>query len=110
MATIRNVWSWRTLLVVAVAGGAVAAGSYFAFARHRAAAPPAADRDAYVDSAQCIGCHAQIYETYRRTGMARSFYRPRPRNTVEDYTKKNRFYHKASDTYYAMLQQHGRYY
>jgi tetratricopeptide (TPR) repeat protein len=42
--------------------------------------------------------------------MGRSFYRPSPRNTVEDYTRHNRFYHRPSDTWYAMLQRDGRYY
>ena len=30
----------------------------------------------YVDPVACIGCHQEIYETYRLTGMGRSFYRP----------------------------------
>lgn len=42
--------------------------------------------------------------------MARSFYRPTPENTVEDFAGKNPYYHKASDTYYAMVQRGGRYY
>ena len=35
--------------------------------------------------------------------MARSFYRPAPDNTVEDYTGKNAFYHQASDTHFEMV-------
>ncbi len=35
--------------------------------------------------------------------MARSFYRPAPDNTVEDYTHKNTFYHQASDTHFEMI-------
>ncbi len=42
--------------------------------------------------------------------MARSFYRPSPVNTVEDYTRKNTFYHQASDSYFTMLQRDGKYY
>jgi predicted CXXCH cytochrome family protein len=42
--------------------------------------------------------------------MARSFYRPRPENTVEDYTSRNSYYHPASDTWFAMIQRDGRYY
>ncbi len=42
--------------------------------------------------------------------MARSFYRPRPDNTVEDYTSKNSYYHKASDTWFAMVRRNGRYF
>lgn len=67
------------------------------------------DRE-YIDSKLCAGCHAQIYKTYRRTGMARSFYRPQPDHTVEDFTKNNHFYHRASDTHYLMLHRDGKYY
>jgi predicted CXXCH cytochrome family protein len=42
--------------------------------------------------------------------MARSFYRPAPENTVEDYSKKNTFYHRASDTYFEMVERGGRYF
>jgi tetratricopeptide (TPR) repeat protein len=35
--------------------------------------------------------------------MARSFYRPAPDNTVEDYAGKNTFYHQASDTHFEMV-------
>ncbi len=35
--------------------------------------------------------------------MARSFYRPTPDNTVEDYARKNTFYHQASDTHFEMV-------
>ena len=51
-----------------------------------------------------------MWETYRLTGMARSFYRPSPANTVEDYSDKNTFYHQASDSYFSMLQRDGKYY
>ncbi len=62
------------------------------------------------DSKACAGCHKGIWETYQRTGMARSFYRPTPTNSVEDYTRKNTFYHKASDSYFTMLERGGEYY
>ena len=61
-------------------------------------------------SSECATCHADVYQDYRKTGMARSFYRPSPERTVEDYTAKNVYYHKASDTYYAMVQRDGRYF
>jgi predicted CXXCH cytochrome family protein len=35
--------------------------------------------------------------------MARSFYRPAPDNTVEDYAGKNTFYHPASDIHFEMV-------
>ena len=64
----------------------------------------------YVDSRLCAPCHPKIYETYQRTGMARSFYRPAPANTVEDYRLNNSYYHRASDTYFTMLERSGKYY
>src|ERR1035438_3223504 len=56
---------------------------------------PAADDAGYVNPETCAVCHRAISETYRRTGMGRSFYRPSAANIVEDYTGKNTFYHKA---------------
>ncbi len=64
----------------------------------------------YVDSAACAGCHRATYESYRRTGMGRSFYRPAPGNTVEDYQRNNTVYHQASDRYYTIYSRSGRYY
>src|SRR5678816_4392833 len=58
---------------------------------------PALREAGYVSPEVCAGCHRNIWVTYRQTGMARSFYRPSPSNTVEDYTRNNTFYHKASD-------------
>lgn len=58
----------------------------------------------------CAACHPNEWQTYRKTGMGRSFYRPMPENTVEDYAGKHAYYHKASDTYYGMVQRDGRYF
>jgi predicted CXXCH cytochrome family protein len=60
-------------------------------------------------SAACAPCHRSIYQTWLHTGMARSFYRPAPANTVENYVKA-RFYHKASDTWYEMLRRGDRFF
>src|ERR1700720_2529763 len=57
----------------------------------------------YVDTRVCATCHKQTYETYQQTGMAHSFYRPRPENTIEDYQLNNQYYHRASDTYFTMI-------
>ena len=62
----------------------------------------------YVEPAVCAGCHAEIWQTYRETGMSRSFYRPGPANTIEDYAAEEPFYHLASDRYYVMTQRNGR--
>jgi tetratricopeptide (TPR) repeat protein len=64
----------------------------------------------YVDSKLCVGCHADVYQSYRYTGMARSLFRPGPQNTVEDYTGNVSYYHAASQTYYRMFVRDGAYY
>jgi predicted CXXCH cytochrome family protein len=61
-------------------------------------------------STLCAGCHPKVWQTYSRTGMARSLYRPRPENAIEDYTGKNTYYHQASDISFAMIQRGGRYF
>jgi tetratricopeptide (TPR) repeat protein len=58
----------------------------------------------------CAGCHRDVWETYRRTAMGRSFYRPSPENMIEDFRDKNTFYHQASDSYFTMLQRGGEHY
>ena len=100
--------TWRLWAILAATVLAIVVAAHFARPK-QAALTPRADNE-YIDATLCAGCHARIYQTYRGTGMARSFYRPTPRNTVEDYAKKNRYYHRASDTYYAMLQRGGKYY
>ena len=65
---------------------------------------------AYASSPECAPCHAKIYDSYRQTGMARSFYRPRPENTVEDYRRNNHYYHQLSETHFTMIERNGKYY
>jgi hypothetical protein len=52
----------------------------FAFVLASLAFGPALSQDrldaGYLELAACAVCHSQIYESYRRTGMGRSFYRP----------------------------------
>ncbi len=91
------------LCVIAIGGTA-----WFLQHRSKPRALPVANQ--FVDPKLCVGCHAQIAQSYHRTGMGRSFYRPRPENTVEDYTRNNRFHHAPSDTWYAMSMRDGRYY
>jgi predicted CXXCH cytochrome family protein len=71
---------------------------------------PARKEAGYVSPETCAGCHRNIWETYRRTGMARSFYRLSPATAVEDFTRNNTFYHKPSDSYFTMLGRNGKYY
>jgi predicted CXXCH cytochrome family protein len=73
--------------------------------------PVLSGKDAgYTRPDACAGCHRTIWQTYQRTGMARSFSRPSAANAVEDYSNKNTFYHKASDSYFTMIQRDGKFY
>ena len=64
----------------------------------------------YVDATVCASCHRQVANQYRQTGMGRSFFRPTPANTIEDYTTDNEFYHPLSDTHFRMIRRNGEYY
>ena len=64
----------------------------------------------YVDSESCIPCHQKIWETYRHSGMGRSFFRPRPENMAEDFESEKPFHHAASERYYTMYERAEKYY
>jgi tetratricopeptide (TPR) repeat protein len=64
----------------------------------------------YVDPSICESCHADIAQTFHKTGMGRSFSRPGPKNVVEDFKVKNSFYNKASDQYFTMIERDGKFY
>ncbi len=68
------------------------------------------ETSAYVNPAVCASCHPAIAKTYSLTGMGRSFFKPRPENIVEDFEKKQTFYHRASDRYYTMIAREGRWF
>src|ERR1700677_1544339 len=55
-------------------------------------------------SSACADCHAGVWRTYQKTGMAKSFYRPQAAENVGDYD------HNASDIRYAMIQRDGLYF
>src|SRR6202000_390829 len=59
----------------------------------------------FAQSEVCAGCHRGVWETYRRTGMARSFYRPTPAGMAE-----GAYYHAASDSYFAMVRRGSEYF
>jgi Flp pilus assembly protein TadD len=62
-----------------------------------------------VGSAICAACHADVWQSYRATGMARSFFRPAAGNTIEDYGNST-YYHPASDTYFETIPRGGSYF
>jgi tetratricopeptide (TPR) repeat protein len=70
----------------------------------------AQSRAEYVDPALCVGCHADVASTYRRTGMGRSFHRVNASDRTERFTTHNTLYNKASDRYYAMFERSGKLY
>jgi predicted CXXCH cytochrome family protein len=69
--------------------------------------PSALDANNYVDPALCAQCHPKIADTYRKTGMGRSFSRPHSANGVEAVHSGEPFYHAPSDTWYAMIERDG---
>ena len=52
----------------------------------------------------CDRCHKEIADSFRQTGMGRSFYEPRA------VAPGKTFVHAASDTYFAMIERAGRLY
>src|SRR5438045_1333337 len=104
---------------IGIAAAALTLGGLFAANLfYRLSAAPQKDRrllitgsDAgYVDTSACAGCHRQIWDTYGRTGMGRSFTRIKPQAQGGDFQTNNTFYHSASDRYYTMFTREGKYY
>ncbi len=62
----------------------------------------------YVAPAACNGCHSDVWQTYRQTGMGRSFQRLRP--GARDYATSAAYYHEASDRHYEMALREGRHF
>ena len=92
---------WR--LVAGCVVVAALAGAVFLIRRPSSVAPAAGVT--YTDPAVCANCHSDISQSYSRTGMGRSFYRPAPENI-----SPTTFYHKASDSYFTMFERDGRFY
>jgi predicted CXXCH cytochrome family protein len=72
--------------------------------------PEAAATSGFVDPALCAGCHSRIAQTYKITGMGRSFYRPSAGNTIGVSHQSQPYYHKASDSYFSIFERDGRFY
>jgi len=110
--------SWGLKLHPAIFAAVLAAGilAVRAYTQDAASAQPRVSSDRgtpvnkYIDPAPCAQCHADIAGNFRKTGMARSFYRLSPQNLVEDFKSAKAFYHEASDSYFAMIERGGKYY
>src|SRR5256885_15618308 len=61
----------------------------------------------YIDPTVCADCHPKIWETYRQTGMGRSFSLPTAGNAAGANKNAVTFYHKASGSYFAMIERGG---
>jgi tetratricopeptide (TPR) repeat protein len=59
----------------------------------------------YVDSQVCARCHRQIYESFSRTGMGRSFERVEPAAW-----RDGEYFHPASEQHFTMYRRQGRFY
>jgi tetratricopeptide (TPR) repeat protein len=66
---------------------------------HSRPADKAAQKISWADPRSCAGCHAEIAAKYRQTGMARSFRKPNAETIGEV------FHHRASDTFYSLIQR-----
>ena len=64
----------------------------------------------YASPALCAGCHRKIADSFRKTGMGRSFYRLEPGQVIEDFSQNNTFNHAASERYYQLIARDGKYY
>ncbi len=60
----------------------------------------------YVDPKLCSTCHPKVAETFRLTGMGRSFAQAGTARTLENFDGKE-FYHALSDTHYEMVRRNG---
>lgn len=62
----------------------------------------------YAAPQTCAGCHRGVWETYRLTGMGRSFSRPTIENTLANWSGP--YYHAPSDSYFTMLRRGGKFF
>src|SRR6185312_6300828 len=108
----RGRWVFVAGMTIAMAGGAI-------WYTHPRPAPaistvrvPHSDlrAEGYVDPDTCSQCHADVAETYRHTGMARTFHRPSEQSVIEDFKRSNRFTHKPSGLTYTMIERDGKFY
>jgi predicted CXXCH cytochrome family protein len=108
---VRRHWWVASIIIVIVLAVAIS----FVYDRRNTKSAPQSTQitpteNRYIDPSVCADCHPNIWETYSRTGMGRSFSRPTTSNTLGDEKKAVTYYHKASDSYFTMLERDGRFY
>src|SRR5437879_3590877 len=109
--------AWRRWLLLAGVVGVLFGRAYLSYFRPRNPLVGATARSSktaklliagsdagYVEATACAGCHRQIWETYRRTGMGGAFTRQAAETVVEDYAKNNTYYPRESDRHYTMYR------
>jgi tetratricopeptide (TPR) repeat protein len=74
--------------------------------RHEVAGSQNNDSNRYVSASVCAGCHPNVYQSYRHTGMARAFYAPSP----ESFPDARPYFHRASGTWFQMISKDGAHY
>ena len=81
-------------------------------------APESADKPApaglaearYVGGESCRPCHAEIWSTFSKTGMGRSWYPMAGAPVIEDWTKNNSFTVPSTGLRYTMTRRDGKFY
>ncbi len=63
-----------------------------------------------IDNEVCSACHVGIAESFHRTGMGRSLYRPAADNVIEDYTEYNQVDDPRTNLHYRMVQEGDSFY
>src|SRR5512145_1995136 len=58
--------------------------------------------EGYVGQEVCAPCHRQTYDAFQRLGMGLSWSTPAKAEIIEDYSKRNTFFHEKSGYYYTM--------
>lgn len=64
----------------------------------------------YAGGESCRSCHLEIYSSYQKVGMARSFDRIERAPILEDWSINNRYYHAASRQYFQMFRRAGKFF
>ena len=95
-------------VVAGICAAALAVGAYLAYQWRGRVAPAQLTTSArYAPVESCQGCHPAIWKTYRQTGMGRAFSAFAFDRTPADFGRRNKFYHKPSDSHFTMLRRGG---
>lgn len=64
----------------------------------------------YVGDEECVLCHSEIFNTFKQTGMGRSFYPPSKESIIEDYIQNNHVFDQKSNLHYQMVLKEGEFF